>query len=340
MVRATAQSYRFIRFDSDGAIARVTMDRPERRNALSVEHMRELIDCFRAIGATPECAVAILRGNGPAFCAGHDLRELVGRDAPFYRGVFEVCTELMETIQGIPQPVIAQVQGMATAAGCQLAATCDLVVAAEDARFATPGVTIGLFCSTPMVALTRAVGRKKALELLLTGEPISAQEALAHGLVNRIVPAAELDAAAGALAERIAAASRAVVGLGKQAFYRQIEAPQAQAYADAQEVMTRNALLADAQEGMCAFLEKREPHWAPPDGGAVAVAGGGASWRRVTDRPGSGPVARSRPDRQRQLRARHIRLIARRRRAPRGRPGTGGRSRPPPSPRPRPRRPA
>jgi enoyl-CoA hydratase/carnithine racemase len=167
----------------------------------------------------------------------------------------------METIQGLPQPVIAQVQGLATAAGCQLAATCDLVVASEEARFATPGVSIGLFCTTPMVALTRAVGRKKAMEMLLTGEPISAQEARDHGLVNRIVPAAELDAAARTLAEQIAGASCTVVGLGKQALYRQIEVPQAEAYAYAKEVMAHNALLADAQEGMGAFLERRRPSW-------------------------------------------------------------------------------
>jgi enoyl-CoA hydratase/carnithine racemase len=261
MTKTAPHAYRHVLFEADGAIARVTMNRPEKRNALSVEHMRELIDCFRQIGQAPQYAVAILGGKGPAFCAGHDLNELVGREAAFYRRVFAVCTELMETIQGIPQPVIAQVQGMATAAGCQLAATCDLVVASAEARFATPGVTIGLFCSTPMVALTRAVGRKKAMELLLTGEPISAREARDLGLVNRVVPPAELDGAAWALAERIASASRAVVGLGKQVFYRQIEAPQAQAYAYAQEVMALNALLADAQEGMCAFLEKRAPRW-------------------------------------------------------------------------------
>jgi enoyl-CoA hydratase/carnithine racemase len=261
MITAAPQTYRHLLFEVDGPIARVTMNRPERRNALSVEHMRELIECFRAIGESPGTAVAILRGAGPAFCAGHDLHELVGRDAAFYRLVFGVCAELMATIQGLPQPVIAQVQGIASAAGCQLAATCDLVVAAEDAAFATPGVRIGLFCSTPMVALTRAVGRKKAMEMLLTGEPITAQEARDHGLVNRVVPAAGLDAATRALAERIAAASGVTVGLGKQAFYHQIDVPQAEAYVYAREVMSRNALLADAQEGMCAFLEKRPPRW-------------------------------------------------------------------------------
>lgn len=258
---SATSTYRNILVCVEDAIAYVTMNRPERRNALSLEHMEELIDCFKAIGRDRSVAVAILAGNGPAFCAGHDLSEMIGRDAVFYRRVFDVCTELMETIQAIPQPVIARVQGIATAAGCQLAATCDLVVAADDARFATPGVKIGLFCSTPMVALSRAVGRKKAMEMLLTGEPISAQEALPAGLVNRLAPAAQLDAETRALAGRIAASSSYVVGIGKQAFYTQLEMPQPLAYAHAKEVMSFNATVADAQEGMCAFLEKRPPQW-------------------------------------------------------------------------------
>jgi enoyl-CoA hydratase/carnithine racemase len=254
-------TYRHVEVAAEGRVATVTMNRPERRNALSREHMEELIDGLTRIGAGTETAVVILRGAGPVFCAGHDLNEMIGRDAAAYRQLFAVCTQLMETLQGIPQPVIAQVQGMATAAGCQLACTCDLVVAAEDARFATPGVKIGLFCSTPMVALSRAVGRKKALEMLLTGEPISAQEAQAAGMVNRVVPAASLEGETRALAGKIAAASSFVVGLGKQAFYRQLEMPQPQAYGYAREVMSLNALAADAQEGMCAFLEKRAPRW-------------------------------------------------------------------------------
>jgi enoyl-CoA hydratase/carnithine racemase len=223
--------------------------------------MQELIAAFTSIGERTDVAVVILRGAGPMFCAGHDLSEMIGEDARFYRHLFDVCTVLMETIQGIPQPVIAQVHRLATAAGCQLAATCDMVVAEENAGFATPGVKIGLFCSTPMVALSRAVGRKKALEMLLTGEPISAQEAQIAGLVNRVVPAEDLESATRALAEKIAAASGFVVGLGKQAFYRQIDMPQSQAYAYSKEVMSLNALAADAQEGMCAFLEKRHPVW-------------------------------------------------------------------------------
>src|SRR5713101_3201205 len=174
MDHTQTQVYRHILFEASDRIATVTMNRPEKRNALSVDHMQELTDCFRAIGEDRDIAVVILKGNGPAFCAGHDLGELIGCPPDYYRHEFEVCTTLMDTIQMIPQPVIAQVQGIATAAGCQLAATCDLAVAAETARFATPGVKIGLFCTTPMVALTRAVGRKRALEMLLTGEMVDA----------------------------------------------------------------------------------------------------------------------------------------------------------------------
>jgi enoyl-CoA hydratase/carnithine racemase len=245
-------------------VASVTMNRPERRNALSIEHMRALTGELRAIGEGRAAAVVVLKGAGPAFCAGHDLAELTGQGPDFYRRVFALCTELMETIQSIPQPVIAQVHGIATAAGCQLVATCDLAIAAETARFATPGVKIGLFCSTPMVALARSIGRKSALEMLLTGDPISAEEAARLGLINRAVPAESLEAEVRSLAERIAGASPFVVGIGKQAFYRQLEMPQSSAYDYAQEVMALNALAADAQEGMCAFLEKRRPVWTDP----------------------------------------------------------------------------
>jgi enoyl-CoA hydratase/carnithine racemase len=261
MIDAEKQTYEHILFEQDGPMARIIMNRPEKRNALSLAHMQELISCLRAIGEGKEVQVVILCGNGPAFCAGHDLSEMVGRDPEFYRHLFDVCCELMETIQKIPQPVIAEVHGVATAAGCQLAATCDLVVASEDARFATPGVKIGLFCSTPMVALSRSVGQKKSMEMLLTGEFISAEEALAEGLVNRVVPAEELEAATRVLADKIAEASPLVVGVGKQAFYRQLEMPTEQAYAYTKEVMSFNASFADAQEGICAFLEKRKPEW-------------------------------------------------------------------------------
>jgi enoyl-CoA hydratase/carnithine racemase len=254
-------AYHHILFEQQGPIAFVTMNRPGKRNALSVEHMQELISCLKAIGARPDLAVVIVRANGPAFCAGHDLGEMIGQPPEFYQHEFAVCSDLMQTIIAIPQPVIAQVHGIATAAGCQLVATCDLALAAEEARFATPGVKIGLFCSTPMVALSRAVGRKQAMAMLLTGELISAHEALAHGLVNRVVPAAELADATRALAEQIASASPLVVGIGKQAFYRQLDLPLPEAYAYASQVMVANAALEDAQEGMCAFLEKRMPSW-------------------------------------------------------------------------------
>ncbi len=261
MIEAKKQTYEHILYEGDGFVALVTMNRPKKRNALSLDHMQELITCLRAIGETGEAPVVVLRGTGPAFCAGHDLSEMVSRDPTFYRHLFDVCCELMETIQNIPQPVIAQVHGIATAAGCQLAATCDLVVASDEARFACPGVKIGLFCSTPMVALSRAVGQKKVMEMLLTGEFISAEEARAEGLVNKVVPAEELEAETRALAEKIAEASPLVVGVGKQAFYRQLEMPTDQAYAYTKEVMSFNATFADAQEGICAFLEKRKPEW-------------------------------------------------------------------------------
>src|SRR5438874_3950475 len=255
------ERFRNILLDREGAIATVTMNRPERRNALSLEHLEELLACIGEIGGDGESRVVILRGNGPAFSAGHDLSEMIDRDAAFYQRLFGVCSEVMETIQSIPQPVIAEVHAIATAAGCQLVASCDLAIASTEARFATPGVKIGLFCTTPMVALTRAIGAKKAMEMLLTGEPISAAEALAAGLVNRVVPSSELRAATRALAERIIASSAYVVALGKKAFYRQIRLAQPEAYAFASEVMCTNAAAEDAQEGMTAFLEKRRPSW-------------------------------------------------------------------------------
>jgi enoyl-CoA hydratase/carnithine racemase len=250
-----------ILFERDGTTALVTLNRPERRNALSLRMLEELTRCFRSIGEDAEIRVAVLRASGPAFSAGHDLSEMVGRDGAFYRELFEACTALMETIQDIPQPVIAQVHAMATAAGCQLVATCDLAVASTEARFATPGVRIGLFCSTPMVALSRAVGSRRAMEMLLTSDPISAEEAVAAGLVNRVVPPAELAQATRALAAKIAASSPEVVAVGKSAFYRQMQMPQPLAYDYAEGVMCTNAAAADAQEGIRAFLEKRQPKW-------------------------------------------------------------------------------
>ena len=237
------------------------MNRPERRNALSLEMMLELDSALEAAGREPEARAVVLCGNGPAFSAGHDLRELIDRDVEAYRTIFDACVALMERIAAIPQPVIAEVAGVATAAGCQLVAACDLAVASTRATFATPGVRIGLFCSTPMVAVTRAIGRKRAMEMLLTGEPIDAETALSWGLVNRVVAPERLHAEALALAQKVAEASRTVVGIGKAAFYAQVDLDTAAAYAYAKEVMVMNALASDAREGIGAFLEKRIPAW-------------------------------------------------------------------------------
>ncbi len=249
-------------FHQEGAIGVVTLNRPQRRNALSLGLMLELTACLDEIARNPEIRAVILAAAGKVFCSGHDLGEMTGRDISEYRRIFDVCTELMGKLQAIPQPVIAEVQGIATAAGCQLAAACDLVVAAEEAAFATPGVKIGLFCTTPMVALSRAVGPKRALQMLLTGELVDARTAAEWGLVNQVVPAAELREAARKLAARVAEASPLVIAIGKQAFYTQIDLDQPKAYAYAKEVMSMNALADDAQEGMGAFLEKRAPCWA------------------------------------------------------------------------------
>lgn len=256
-----AYVFNSILVERDAPVATITMNRPEKRNALSSEMMRELRDAIRALSADAEVRAIVLAANGPAFSAGHDLRELVDGDINRYRAVFDLCTELMETIQQIPQPVIASVQKIATAAGCQLVATCDLAVAAEEATFGTPGVKIGLFCTTPMVALSRAVGRKRALQMLMTGRLISAETAADWGLINTVVPADQLASATRDLALAIANASPLTVALGKQAFYTQIDLDQPKAYAYAKEVMSMNAMAADAQEGMCAFLDKRQPAW-------------------------------------------------------------------------------
>ena len=244
-----------------GPVAIVTLNRPERRNALSLELMLDLMAGLDDIGRNREIRAVILAAAGNVFCSGHDLGQLAGRDINEYRRIFDVCTELMQKLQSIPQPVIAEVQGIATAAGCQLVATCDLAIAAEEAAFATPGVKIGLFCTTPMVALTRAIGRKRAMQMLLTGELVPARAAAEWGLVNQAVPATELQSATRGLAEKVAAASSLVVAIGKQAFYTQIDLDQQKAYAYAKEVMSMNALAADAQEGTAAFLGKRAPCW-------------------------------------------------------------------------------
>jgi len=254
--------YQSISFETEGPIAVVTLNRPQRRNALSLELMTELIVCLNEIGRDRSLRAVILAAAGKVFCSGHDLSEMVGRDLNDYREVFDVCTELMTRIQSIPQPVIAQVQGIATAAGCQLVATCDLAVASDQAGFATPGVKIGLFCTTPMVALSRAIGRKRALQMLMTGDMIDALTAVEWGLINIAVPASELEQQTRKLATRIAEASSLTVALGKQAFYIQIDLDQPKAYAYAKEVMSMNSLAADAQEGISAFLEKRQACWA------------------------------------------------------------------------------
>jgi enoyl-CoA hydratase/carnithine racemase len=254
-------SFRHLLVAEDGPAARITLNRPEKRNALSLELMEEVIVALREIAANAETRAIVIEGAGPAFSAGHDLSEMVGRDLAFYQRLFDVCTVMMETIHRIPQPVIAKVHGVATAAGCQLVAACDLAVAAGDARFATPGVKIGLFCSTPMVPLSRAIGRKRALEMLLTGDLIDARTALDWGLVNRVVPAERLDEAVAELVVAIARSSPLTVGIGKEAFYAQIELDEDGAYEHTKAVMSMNSLAADAQEGMCAFLEKRAPTW-------------------------------------------------------------------------------
>ncbi|KST58856.1 enoyl-CoA hydratase [Methylobacterium sp. GXS13] len=252
-----------LRHDADG-VATLTLNRPQARNALSMALMKALQDALDAIREDPSVRVVILRGAGPAFCAGHDLKEMrADPSRAATEAVFRTCARLMLSITRLPQPVIAQVNGIATAAGCQLVATCDLAICAEDARFATPGVQIGLFCSTPMVALSRAMSRKAALEMLLVGEPVDAREALRIGLVNRVVSAAELDGAVAAMAEKIAGKARQVVAIGKAAFGRQIEMGLEEAYGYAAEVMTRNMMMADAHEGIDAFIGKRPPRWEP-----------------------------------------------------------------------------
>ena len=243
--------------DDDAAVTRITLNRPERRNALSRELMEELTTALRSAAGR----IVVIAGAGPAFSAGHDLEELLGADTPAAKEIFEVCSTLMTTVQSIDQPVIARVHGVATAAGCQLVASCDLAIAEAGARFATPGVRIGLFCSTPMVPLSRSVGPKRALEMLLTGDMIDASTALEWGLVNRVVEPDQLDDAVAALAARIAQASSMVLALGKRTFYEQRELAQDAAYALASATMTANQATADAHEGIGAFLDKRTPTW-------------------------------------------------------------------------------
>ncbi len=245
----------------DGGVVRLCLNRPEKRNALSGDLLSQLGTALNHIAADSSARVVILAAAGPAFCAGHDLSEMVGCSEAEYRELFTKCSEVMQQLRHLPQPVIARVHGMATAAGCQLVAACDLAVAAEGARFATPGVKIGLFCTTPMVPLVRAVPAKAAMEMLLTGNPISAERAWQIGLVNRVVPADQLDAAIGEYVDGLLASSPLTLRLGKAAFYDQLALDEATSYERATEVITDNALRRDAQEGMSAFLEKRRPTW-------------------------------------------------------------------------------
>jgi enoyl-CoA hydratase/carnithine racemase len=253
--------------DHQGAILRLTLNRPKARNALSSALMRALTQALEQAAADAKVRVIVLAANGPVFSAGHDLREMSEARADGDRGkqsfaaLFTQCSQLMQAIVRHPRPVIAEVQGLATAAGCQLVASCDLAVAADTARFATPGVDIGLFCSTPMVALSRNVPRKQAMHMLLTGDAVTAEEAIRIGLINRAAPAAALTRETMALAQKIAAKPFATVKTGKRAFYEQAEMKLEDAYRYAAQVMTENMLHAEANEGICAFLEKREPNW-------------------------------------------------------------------------------
>lgn len=252
-----------LRHQADG-IVRLALNYPEKRNALSRRMLGDLREALGEAEARPDSRIIILGAEGHVFSSGHDLRELVGAREDETRALFELCTEVMERIRRSPLPVIAQVQGLATAAGCQLVATCDLVIASEEASFATPGVKIGLFCSTPAVALCRAVSTKKAMEMLLTGELISARQAEAFGLVNKVVPPEDLEVETRAMARQIIEASAYTLAVGKRAFYEQVALDRPDAYSVAQRVMVENALARDGQEGMNAFLEKRPPHWNMP----------------------------------------------------------------------------
>ncbi|MBM4243563.1 MAG: enoyl-CoA hydratase [Deltaproteobacteria bacterium] len=246
---------------TSGPVARITLNRPGQRNALSRAVLDELLVALDTCARRPDLRVVVLAANGPAFSAGHDLREIREASAEQIEDLFARCAQVMLRIQELPQPVIARVHGIATAAGCQLVAACDLAVAADTATFATPGINIGFFCSTPAVPVVRSVGRKRAMEMLLTGEPIDARTACAWGLVNRVAPVSEIDSVIQILVDRIVASSGTSIALGKRAFYRQIGQAEREAYEIASAVMCENALTPDAREGIAAFLEKRRPAW-------------------------------------------------------------------------------
>lgn len=253
-------TYDHVQVSRDGDHATITMDRPQRRNALSLAHMHELQSAFREVGDSDALGI-VLAGNGPVFSAGHDFADVAGADLDTVRELLWACTELMDLIQSVPQPVVARVHGLATAAGCQLVATCDMAIAAEGAEFGVNGVDIGLFCSTPMVALTRNVGAKKAFEMLATGRFLSAAEAVTAGLVNRAVPAEALDGCVAEHARIVAGKLPGAVRIGKGVFHAQGERPVEEAYALARDAMVANLADPDAAEGIQAFLEKRAPRW-------------------------------------------------------------------------------
>lgn len=254
-------AYKDILVEAQGEIGSITLNSPSTVNALSKNMISELIVALEEFAANAALKVIILKANGKHFCAGHYLKEMIDGNVTEYRFIFNQCSTMMKLIHQVPQVVIAQVHGVATAAGCQMVGTCDLAVADVTARFGTPGVRIGLFCTTPMVALSRAVGRKLAMEMLMTGRLISADEALHHGLVNRVVPEAELEKTVKEMAATVCEASPLVLKIGKRAFYNQIELDEPRAYEYATEVITQNLMADDAQEGIKAFLDKRKPTW-------------------------------------------------------------------------------
>lgn len=250
-------------FQKKEKVGWLTLNNPKQRNALSIELMHEMQKKIKLITKDKDTHVVIIKGNGPAFCAGHDMNELVGEnyDIDHFRKIFSVCSDMMQALLNLPQPVIAQVHGVAMAAGCQLVTACDLAIADSKTKFSTPGVKIGLFCSTPMVPLSRTIGRRRALDMLFTGRFISAQEAEKFGLVNKVVDPNKLDEKTRNWAKEIARYSRFTLGFGKKAFYKQIEMDEISAYNYAKEAIAQNCLAQDAQEGMKAFLEKRKPKW-------------------------------------------------------------------------------
>jgi enoyl-CoA hydratase/carnithine racemase len=258
--KEAAVEFEHVLVERSGDYVTITMNRPQRRNALSLQHMRELIAAFAQAGSGDALGI-VLAGNGPVFSAGHDFADVADAGLGAVRSLLTTCTELMSLMQQVPQPVVARVHGLATAAGCQLVASADLAVASEDAGFAAPGGKGGWFCHTPMVAIARNVGRKRAAEMALSGDVIDARTALDWGLVNRVVPAAQLDSATMDLLERVTRGSAESKGIGKQALYAQIDLDQPKAYAYAVEVMAATSQLPDAREGMRAFLEKRKPQW-------------------------------------------------------------------------------